>query len=162
MAETHRPQLSSVFDNMLVRNKKRFDDLYRGGHSRTGERETAAIAVDALGRQRSDAALAAATPGLDPNSPIMRRMRERFGSDWRYEVTERRRVGDEVIVLCKLTLGKDTVRTQFGHAAISQKPLVGASGDLKFKLGLAGGEADEHAALRRAIENGLSNCADLI
>ena len=30
MADTQRPELSSAFDDMLARSKKRFDDLYRG------------------------------------------------------------------------------------------------------------------------------------
>ncbi len=35
-AKTSRPQLSSVFDDMLTQSKERFDDLYRGGFTRTG------------------------------------------------------------------------------------------------------------------------------
>ncbi len=51
----------------------------------------------------------------------MRRLNERFGNDWRYEIAEQQRAGDEAIVLCKLILGKDgAVRTQFGRAKISE------------------------------------------
>ena len=42
MANTQRPGLSSVFDDMLAQNKKRFDDLYRGGRSPAGEPAAAA------------------------------------------------------------------------------------------------------------------------
>ena len=100
-------------------------------------------------------------PGLDPDSPVLRRLRDRVGNDWRFEITGRQRVGDEAIVLGKLTVGKDAVRTQFGRAAISPAPVAGASGNVKFKLAAAG-EPDEREAFRRATEAALSNCVDLI
>ena len=34
MAETRRPEHSSVFDDMLAQTKKQFDDLYRGSTPR--------------------------------------------------------------------------------------------------------------------------------
>ena len=163
MANTQRPELSSVFDDLLVQNKKRFDDLYRGGRSHGGAPATAAKGP--VGRERSTVAPLAATPStrLDPDSPAARRLNERFGDDWRYEIAEQQRVGDEAIVLCKLILGKEgAVRTQFGRAKISQAPVVGASGDVRFKLGVAGAEPDERDAFRRAAEAALMNCVDII
>ena len=106
---------------------------------------------------------AAPSARLDPDSPVARRLNERFGNDWRYEIAEQQRDGDEAIVLCKLILGKEgAVRTQFGRAKISQGPVVGASGDVRFKLGVAGAEQDERDAFRRAAEAALMNCVDLI
>ena len=62
----------------------------------------------------------------------MRRLNERFGNDWRYEIAEQQRDGDEAIVLCKLVLGKDgAVRTHFGRARISEGPVAGASGGVR-------------------------------
>jgi hypothetical protein len=163
MANTQRPELSSVFDEMLVQNKKRFDELYRGERSHTGE--AAAAVKGPFGKQRSAfrSPVAAPEAKLDPHSPAARRLRERFGDDWRYEITEQRRVGDEAIVLCKLILGKDgAVRTQFGRANISEGPVSGASGGVRFRVGAAGAGQDDRDAFRRATEAALINCVDLI
>ena len=163
MTDARQPRkLSSAFDDMASQNRKRFDDLYRGSR---GQAVGTSATKDALGRLRNQAASPAAipVPGLDPNSPVLRQLRERYGNDWRFEVAERQRVGDEAIVLGKLTVGKDGgVRTQFGRAAISPAPVAGASGNVKFKLAAAGGETDEREAFRRAIEAALTNCLDLI
>jgi len=163
MANTQRPELSSVFDDMLAQNKKRFDELYRDGRSHAGK--AAAALKGPFGKQTSAFRSPATSPGakLDPQSPAARRLRERFGDDWRYEIAEQRRVGDEAIVLCKLILGKEgAVRTQFGRANISEGPVSGASGGLRFRVGAAGGGQDERDAFRRAIEAALINCIDLI
>ncbi len=152
MAESRRPEPTSVFDDMLALSKKRFDDLYVRGQART----SASFAA---------ARLPAAPPParLGPDSAVVRRLRERFGDDWRYEIAEQQRDGDEAIVLCKLTFGKDgAVRTQFGRARISSAPLSGASGGVRFKLDAADPKPDEDDAFRRATEAALSNCLDLI
>jgi len=162
MASTPRPQLSSAFDGMLAQSKKRFDDLYRGGRPQAAE--AAAPATPFVSR----AALAvtrapAASPKFGDDSPAARRLNERFGSDWRFEVAERTRDGDEAIVLGKLTFGRDSaVRTQFGRAWISGVPVTAASGGVRFKIGGSGTEADEREAFRRAAEAALTNCVDLI
>jgi hypothetical protein len=161
MANTQRPELSSVFDDMLVQNKKRFDDLYRGGRLRAGE--AAAAAKGAIGQERRTVASPTAALSAHPDSPAARRLNERFGDDWRYEIAERQRVDDEAIVLCKLILGKGgAVRTQFGRAKISAGPVSGSSGGTRFKVGVGSPEQDERDAFRRATEAALMNCADLI
>jgi len=155
-----RPDLSSPFDAMLAQNKKRFDDLYV--RRRPGEAFAAALTGGGHGRAPVAGQPTVASAGLDPDSPVMHQLNERFGGDWRYEITEQRRDGDEAIVLCRLIVGKEgAVRTQFGRAKIGQSSVAGASGGLRFKLG-ASGEAEEDAAFRRAIEAGLINCADLL
>jgi hypothetical protein len=96
-------------------------------------------------------------------SPAARRLNERFGSDWHYEIAEQKREGDEAIVLGKLTFGRDNaVRTQFGRAMISGNPVAAASGGVRFKVGGPGTEQDERDAFRRAAEAALTNCVDLI
>jgi hypothetical protein len=162
MASPSRAGLSSVFDEMVASNKKRFDDLFAGERPRTGAAAAAsqafAGAVNAGGTQRP------ALPPLDPaSSPAVRRLNERFGNDWRYEIADRQRDGDEAIVLCKLTFGKErSVRTQFGRAQISHGQVAGTSGSVQFRSGALGGESDEDDAFRRAIEAALTNCVDLI
>ncbi len=139
MANPQRPGPSSVFDDMLVQGKKRFDALSRGGS------HTAAPIVRP-----------------DPDSPVTRLLNERFGNNWRYEITERRRDGDEAIVLCKLFLGKEgALRSQFGRARISEGPVAGAVGGVRFKIGSGGAEQSERDAFGRATEAALMNCADL-
>jgi hypothetical protein len=163
MANPGRPELSSVFDNMLSQNKKSFDDLYRGGRTHAGKSGSAGATP--LRRERTPLPSPAIVPSvqLDPASPAARRLRERFGNDWRYEIRERQREGDEVIVLCKLTFGKaGAVRTQFGRAKISQGPVLGASSGVRFKIDHAAAEGDENDAFRRATEAALMNCIELI
>jgi hypothetical protein len=163
MANTPRPELSSVFDDMLLQSKKRFDDLYRGGRSLAGE--ASAAAKETVAGSWSTVSSPAARPGaaLEADSAAARRLTARFGDDWRCEIVEQRHVGDEAIVLCKLIFGKDgAVRTQFGRASMSEGPLAGASGGVRFKVAAAGAGRDEGDAFRRATEAALMNCIDLI
>jgi hypothetical protein len=159
MASTPRPELSSAFDSMVAQTKKRFADLYRGGQPRTAD--TAASARTSVGQGATATAAASAKLGAD--SPAARRLNERFGSDWRYEVAEETRDGDEAIVLGRLTFGRDNaVRTQFGRARISGNPVAATSGGVRFKVGGSGTAQDERDAFRRAAEAALMNCVDLI
>ncbi len=161
MADPHRPEFSSVFDDMLVQNKKRFDDLFRGGRAQAGEPAASSAAFAGLnGKGRPIVTAPSVRP--DPDSAVVRLLNERFGNDWRYEISEQRRADDEVIVLCKLVLSKDgAVRTQFGRAKISEGPVGGVSGGVRFKIGSEDAEYGERDAFRRAAEAALMNCADL-
>jgi hypothetical protein len=161
MANPQRPEFSSVFDDMLVQNKKRFDDLFRGGRAQAGEPAASSAAFGGLsGKGRPIAA--APSVGPAPDSAVVRLLNERYGNDWRYEISEQRRADDEVIVLCKLIFGKEgAVRAQFGRAKISDRPLGGVSGGVRFKMGSEGAEYGERGAFRRAAEAALMNCADL-
>ncbi len=163
MAIPERPQqLSSAFDDMLAQSKKRFDDLY--DRERPAARKSFGVAQtrSAQSWDRLGSAAKASTITLDPKSPALRRLNERFGDgNWRFEIAEQQRDGDEAIVLCRLIFGKEgAVRTQFGRASIGAKPVAGASGGLKFKVG-AGGDADERDGFRRATEAALIDCAEL-
>jgi len=160
MANTPRPELSSAFDDMLAQTRKRLDDLYRGGQPR---REPAAQARPFVSREVTARKPHAASAKLEADSLAAHRLNERFGSDWRYEITEQKRDGDEAIVLCKLTFGRENaVRTQFGRARISGSPVAAASGGVRFKIGGSGTEQDLRDAFRRAAEAALLNCIDLI
>jgi hypothetical protein len=100
---------------------------------------------------------------LDPQSPAVRRLNDRFGNDWRFEIVDEQRDGDEAIVMCRLVLDKEgALRTQFGRARISQGPVPGASGGMRFTLNAAGAGQNEREAFRRATEAALMNCADLV
>jgi hypothetical protein len=163
MADIQRPELSSIFDDMLSRNKASFEELYRGGQSLAGP--SAAITKPAAGWEKIAATSprAAAAVQLGADSPAARRLNERLGNDWRYEVAEQKRDGDEAIVLCRLIFGKDgAVRAQFGRARIADASVAGASGGVRFKVGGAGAAGDEREAFRRATEAALMHCAELI
>jgi hypothetical protein len=162
MAETRRPEHSSVFDDMLAQTKKQFDDLYRGPR-RAGERAASIEPPTATDRD-SRARTAKPSGRLDASSsPAVRLMNERFGNDWRYEISEQRREAGEAIVLCRLTFGKDgAVRTQFGRAALSSGPVTGASDGVRFRSDTGFSGTDERDAFRRAAEAALMNCIKLI
>ena len=162
MAIPERPSQLSAFDDMLAQSKKRFDDLYDreppAARAPFGAAQTRSVqSWDRLG-----AASKTSTTPLDSKSPAFHRLNERFGDgNWRFEVAEQQRDGDEAIVLCRLIFGSEgAVRAQFGRATIGAKSVAGASGGLKFKLG-AGGNADERDAFRRATEAALISCAEL-
>jgi hypothetical protein len=162
---TPRPQLSSVFDDMLARSKRGFDDLYRGGFSRAGEPSAPArTSARPFAARTTPAARPTALPSrVDPDSAAARWLNEHFSGNWRFEISAQKREGDEAIVLGKLTFGRDNaIRTQFGRAKIAGNAVTASSGGVRFKVGSAASEQDEGEAFRRAAEAALSNCVDLI
>jgi|SRR5579872_2872902 len=163
MANEPPTRLSSVFDGMLTQSKKQFEALYRRPQDSVGSfgRTPAAI----FGEEKFVPAVARSASSSDvaDDSPAARRLRERFGNDWHYEIKERHRDGDEAIVLGKLTFGNGgAVRTQFGRAQIPGGAVAGASSGVQFRIGEGSGARDEQDAFRRAAEAALANCLDLI
>lgn len=98
----------------------------------------------------------------------------RFGTEWQVEVAERRRDGDEFVALVKLTIpAKNLVKSQFGRGRIpgarSERPIQGSAGGIGFSIGEpSGGEQaappqpPEDRGYRRAIEDGLAKCVELL
>jgi len=94
----------------------------------------------------------------------------RFGAEWQVEVAERRRDGDEFVVLVKLTVpGKNLIKSQFGRgripAAAPEPSIKGSAGGVEFSLGEAAGrpaQSPEERGYRRAIEDGLAKCVELL
>jgi hypothetical protein len=148
---------------MLMQSKKQLDNLYRGSRGGVGGLAKTAAAI--FGGEKTVPVESRPTPSADfeDGSSAARRLRERFGSDWRYEIKERHRDGDEAIVLGKLTFGKEgAIRTQFGRAKIPGAAVAGASGGVQFRIGEGGGARDEQDAFRRAAEAALASCVALI
>jgi hypothetical protein len=163
MTDTPHRELSSAFDDMLAHSRKRFDDLYHSGRSKVGGAATVSQStVSAPARSISESTTTSIV--LDPaSSPAIRRLKERFGNDWRYEIVDQQRNGDEAIVLCRLTFGKqDVVRSQFGRSKLPSRSVGGTSGSLHFTLGMDDGAKDVGDAFRRAAEAALMNCLDLV
>ncbi len=154
MAKTRGFEPSSAFDEMLSRNRQRLDQLYRSPRlGMTGDVAAPAPAATLP---------AALPPGFNPElSVTARRLTERFGAAWRFEILSRQRDGDEAIVLGKLTLAKDgMMRMQFGRAKIPGGPVSGSSAGHRFALSGAATAMDEERGFRRATEAALKNCAD--
>ena len=163
MANQPQSNLSSVFDGMLTQSKKQLDDLYRGSRGGVGGLAKTAAAI--FGGENDVPAGSRPTPSADfeDGSSAARRLRERFGSDWYYEIKERHRDGDEAIVLGKLTFGKErAIRTQFGRAKIPGAAIAGASSGVRFRIGEGRGPREEQDAFRRAAEAALASCVALI
>jgi hypothetical protein len=163
MADQSHANLSSVFDGMLTQSKKQLDDLYRGSRGGVGGLAKTAAAI--FGGENGVLAASRSTPpaDFDDGSSAASRLRERYGSDWHYEIKERHRDGDEAIVLGKLTFGKErAIRTQFGRAKIAGAAVAGASGGVQFRIGEGRGARDEQDAFRRAGEAALASCVALI
>ena len=150
---------ASSFDEMLERNRRELDGMY-GGIAWSGAREAAPPPGAA---SRAGAASA--------ERPVVRRLNQRFGDKWRYEIAERRRDGDEVVVLCRLTLPERNVtKAQFGLARIGRAgagaAVRGSAGGVSFSLGagesgwLAGDGED--AAYERATDDALAKCAAML
>jgi hypothetical protein len=163
MATQPRADASSVFDAMLMQNKKQFDDLYRGSHGGIAAASKTAAAIFGGEKMSPASSRPGSLADTEDESLAARRLRQLFGNEWRYEITERHRDGDEAIVLGKLTFGKQSaVRTQFGRAKISSAPVAGASGGIQFRISEESGARDEQDAFRRAAAAALANCVDLI
>ena len=156
MAERER-SLTAAFDDMLRDSRQKFEIL--SGRPAPDPEETTASPPPPE-----------AAPG--PVSPAERRLAERFGEDWRYEVLERRRDGGEVTVLCKVTAQEGAVvKSQFGSARLDDaragRSIAGSADGVAFSLVLHDGAegsvfATEEAAYARAVELALGKCADLM
>jgi hypothetical protein len=161
MENTPRPQLSSAFDDLLARGRKRLDDLYRGGQPPKGKRVESARLFGNPEIAAREPSLASIEPGAD--SAAARLLDQRFGHAWHFQIVEQTRDGDDAIVLGKLTFGKDKAqRTQRGRARIPPSPIAGTCGGVRFEVGGFVTEQDERDTFRRAAEAALMNCVDLI
>ena len=170
---------TSAFDDLLDKNRRELDALYRGAGPSGPSRTPAAPAAPEPGPapvsaarppDAADVELRAAAPAAPPPSaasPAERLLNERFGDGWRFDVTSRRREKNEVIVVGTLRLpGSGGVRAQFGTASISAGggSTAGSAGGVAFSFGGSAGEspvAAEEAAFARAREDALANCAAL-
>jgi len=151
--------LSSIFDDMLARNRGRIDALYRGGSP-----SNAAGSGEGAGTAVAPATTSTSALRFDPTKSVaVRRLNERFGDRWRYEIAAQNREGDEAIVLCKVILDENgTVKTQFGRAPIGGGPVVGSAGGMRFKIGTHDAARDEANAFRRATEAALTKCMEML
>jgi hypothetical protein len=194
MAKDSSSEFSSVFDDLLDRSRREWEALSsRTPAASAGARlepSFAPASTRAIPERPAVIASSSATPRAGA-AEVLRRSGEydsavkvwnpakseaagylfnRFGSSWQMEVAERRRDGDEFVVLIKLAIPeKNLVKSQFGRGRIpsasGEGGLRGSAGGLAFSLGgetPAPTQPPEDRGYRRAIEDGLAKCVELL
>ena len=169
---------SSAFDELLERSRRELDALSGGSGERAlspASRTSPNSSANAIARGITQGAptRAQASPPSE-RSPAERALDEKLGPGWRYEVLDRTRDGDEMVVRCRVVAPSRSVsRTWHGSAPLSGGSrggtlgMKGSSGNVSFTLGgRSGGDADdpiraERDAERRAVESALAGCARL-
>lgn len=184
--------LSSAFDALLEKSRKEWDALAPAAGLSTRPATTAAAGSPARQTETPYTVRpAGAAPAAAGRGEVLRRTGEyasasrvwdptrseaaaflfnRFGADWQVEVAERRRDGGEFVALVKLTVpSKNLVKSQFGRGKIpapaGESPIQGSAGGVSFSLGPEGGgstQPPEDRGYRRAIEDGLAKCVELL
>ena len=124
MATSDKSKMTSAFDEMLERNQRELDALYSGPIS-TSRPPTIADAPSRMTPSPATPPTSASrqVPGADEHSSAtVRNLTERYGDNWHYDVVDRRREGDEIIVLCKLSIEDDQIsKAHFGSASIGSR-----------------------------------------
>lgn len=182
MADDKMTGYSSAFDALMDQTRQRFKDrsagTFRAAPAPTRTPSTVAPAVfpavaAPIPPEPSTRASSIEGPpkAKRRKSEAARRLNERFGEGWSYQVTERRREGDELIVLCRVDIpDKDISKTQFGSAKVL-KPgerftLQGTVDGVPIAIAIGRGAPvnrdPEESAFRRAVDVALAKCAELL
>lgn len=176
MADDRMTGFSSAFDALMERTRQRFEDHSGGTFKRGPERKIGSAVLPAAPTVNPPQSAAPATAHPPPKgkrrkSEAVRRLNERFGEGWSYEVTERRREGDELIVLCRVDIPENDIsKTQFGSAKVL-KPgerftLQGTVDGVPLGIAIGSGAPvtrdPEESAFRRAVDVALAKCAELL
>ena len=167
---------SSAFDELLERNRRELDALSGGSNAPAlapapGTAARPSASPPSVSRTES---IPPATPAAS-RSPAEHALDEKLGAGWRYEVLERTRDGDEVVVRCRVTApARGVSRTWYGSAPLSgagsgrASGTTGTAGNVRFSLGARAGAPThdsigaEREAERQAIEAALAACARLL
>src|SRR5580704_7334272 len=130
------PLSSTVsFDDLLKANKQQFDRIFS-----TQTQELGLLGASLRPPTSADLASASlAAEDTAKSGDLYAVLNERFGSGWSSEVVEHKTERGSVTVLCKLTV----------------------NGTSKMQFGSARANGDDGAALRRATETALRQCANM-
>ena len=174
---------SSAFDELLERSRRELDALSGGSGapalsptSRTSSGSSAGSPATATRSVARGVTTRAPTPPPAGRSPAERALDEKLGPGWRYEVLDRTREDNELVVRCRVTAPTRGVsRTWHGSAPLSGAPdasasgMTGTAGNVRFSLraGAAGTRTHdpiraEREAEQQAIESALAACARLL
>lgn len=169
---------SSAFDDALAQNRRQLDELLNKSQSSTAVSQRARpstrtqITPPQAARPRS--ATATHTSGIDARrfdadaSAAVQRLQARFGNDWRYDIVEQFREGDECIVRCLVTIPSSGVnKSQFGAAHIGGTSVSGAADGVSFSLQVRdaaaqSAQAAEQSAFQQAVEDALTRCEQML
>ena len=162
MASGDRQSMSSVFDDMLRDTWRELDDLYDRPAKPAATPRSQAAATPA-------SAPAPRRPEPSNVSEPERFLNDRYGDGWRQEIVEKKRDGDEVVVLAKLVIdAHDIVKTQFGRARIAGRRggVAGTSGGVRFAMGEGRGSRPgataEANAYAKAAADALAKCVAIL
>ena len=176
---------SSAFDELLERSRRELDALSGGSGARalsptprtSSGPSTRASAATARNVTQDVSTRAPASPPAS-RSPAERALDEKLGAGWRYEILDRTREGDELVVRCRVMApARGVSRTWHGSARLSgagrgggTSGTTGTAGNVRFSLGAGAGTGTERhdpiraerEAERQAIESALAACARLL
>jgi len=171
MSSEDRQSLSSAFDNMLKDARRELDGLFDGSvTARADERPTASSPYSPPPKPRKSSPQSSSRSAN--LSDAERFLNDRYADGWRREILERKRDGNEVVVLCKLIVeDHDISKTQFGRARVGGGNAVavgGTSGGVSFGVGgsrerdRTSGENAESVAYRVATADALAKCVAML
>ncbi len=174
MAGKRGSDFTSPFDDMLEHNRRQFEELYKGPAESRAPNPAPAPAPGA----RANPAPPTPSPAPAPTPPVrdfdpasddpVRFLDHRYGAGWSYEVTERRREGDQMVVRCRLSIpDHDLSKAEVGRAPIDRPEaapeIAGSADGVGFSFRPADGADDpEEAAYEQALANALAKCAALL
>ena len=165
---------SSAFDELLERSRRELDALSGGSNAPAFATEPATTVRPSTGSPAAARTEPVPDPSPSTRSPAERALDEKLGTDWRYEVLDRTRDGDELIVRCRVrSSARGLSRTWYGSAPMagagrSASGMTGSAGNVSFTLGGGPGKGAENPAQaerdaeRRAVESALGACARLL
>ena len=173
MATNERTSSTAAFDEMLARNRRELDALYPGSAPTAGALSITDPPPPATEPPATSPPSARRAPEPDSaDSETVRTLNERYGDGWRYDVIDRRREGNEIIVLCKLVIDEGEVtKAQFGSARVGGggTPTAGSAGGTSFSFGTSRSASvpsspasPEDLAYARAIDAALARCAAML
>ena len=169
---------SSAFDELLERSRRELDALSGGSGasalSPASRTSPSSSATSTAAIARGVSTRAQTSPPAE-RSPAEHALDDKLGAGWRYEVLDRTREDNELVVRCRVTApARGVSRTWHGSAPLSgggrggASEVAGTAGNVRFSLGAeTGGEPrdpirDEREAERQAIESALAACARLL
>jgi hypothetical protein len=176
MASDKKSEFTSSLDRMLAETRRRFETLGGGtapSRARAPSGRTATGATPTAPERPASASESTGAP-FDPGaSDAARLAKQRFGDRWAYEIVERRREGEVLVVRGRLTVADTNDRigaeiARYGRARLGrvglETPAGGSLDGIAFSFGAepgpgggANGESEE-AALRAAADDALARC----
>ena len=178
-------KLSSAFDELLAQNRKQMDELLgkspEAAPGPAAQSPTYAPAPPSPPRATAGPVTTTSKPVSTSGRPSSRRddvppevaaqLDRRYGDEWRHEVKERRREGNEIVLTCSLMVEADNLSTtQTGRAPVGAGTgfINGSANGFRFRLTPKGGGQGESGndpegvAYRKALGKALTRCIETL